>query len=458
MAEAVLETIRGRYEVLRVLGEGALGRTYLARDREAFEFVAIKELLPSRMKRWKDFDLFHRECNTLRGLSHAAIPRYIEDFIEEVDGGATRLFLVQEFVEGENLQDMLDKGRTFTEEEVREIMMQVLEVLEYLHRSTPPVIHRDIKPANLMYTPAGKIKLIDFGAVREAVTAQGLGSTVVGTFGYMPPEQYAGTSGPGTDLFALGATCVQLLTGRAPGELFEGLHTFRLPDELAVTLGMEQILLKMTEGEVSRRYGSAREVMMDLRSRFLMVSRATLRSQLPIPRALRPAPRPWPGFHLRDARLGYSHTGIIILSGLGAALVALFPVVAVFTGQAVWAVLGAFLSLCTAAMASAVTRHAREEVAIYRQGQYALGEVTGRYLSSTNDAGVHLTYRYKVGNSFLHGSIATADGAYQALSVGDPLGVLYLASAPQRHILYAVPAAWAKQQALPGRGDRHMLT
>jgi hypothetical protein len=456
--EPVIEVLRGRYEVLRVLGEGALGRTYLARDRVAFEQVALKELLPSRMKRWKDFDLFHRECSTLKGLSHPGIPRYIEDFVEEPEGGVSRLFLVQEFVAGQNLQDMLDEGRTFEEDEVRDIMTQTLEILSYLHTSDPPVIHRDIKPANLMYTPQGKIKLIDFGAVRESITADGIGSTVVGTFGYMPPEQYAGASSAGTDLFALGATCVQLLSGRAPGELFEGLHTFRLPDGLAVTLGLEFILLRMTEADVTRRYASAREVLVELRSRFLMVSRAVLRDALPIPRELRPAPRPWPGMHLRDAKLGYSHTGIIAFASAGAGLSVLFPIVVVFTGQAVWAVLGVFLALCTCAMASSVTRLARAEVEIYRQGQYTLGEVTGRFLSTTNSAGVHLTYRYKVGGGFEHGAIATADSAYQDLSVGDPLGVIYSPGAPRKHILYAVPAAWAKLQALPGRARAKQLT
>jgi hypothetical protein len=451
--------VRGRYELRRVLGEGALGRTYLAYNRSIFELVAIKELLPSRMKRWKDFDLFARECATLRSLEHPGIPRYVEDFIIEDEGGvASRLFLVQEFVEGEDLQEMLDRGHKFSEDEVREIALQVLNILDYLHHSTPPVIHRDIKPANLMMTAEGKVKLIDFGAVREAITADGMGSTVVGTFGYMPPEQYAGASSAGTDLFALGATCVQLLSGRAPGELFEGLHTFQLPEELEVSLGLEQILLKMTEAEVERRYQSAREVVMDLRSRFLMTSRAAVRSALPIPRELRPAPRPWPGFHLRDARLGWSHTGIIGLTLLGAAVSVLFPFVVLFIGQGAWAALGAFVSVCTCAMASAVSRHAREEVEVYRRGQYTLGEVTGRFLSSSNDAGVHLTYRYKVEGGFAHGSIATGDAAYQALSVGDPLGVLYMPDAPARHILYAVPAAWARQQALKGRGPQRLLT
>jgi hypothetical protein len=454
--EEVIEELKERYLVHHVLGEGALGRTYLATDKQGGQ-VAIKELLPSRMKRWKDFDLFHRECRVLEGLRHSGIPRYIEDFIIESAEQPARLFLVQEFISGRNLQDRLDAGERFKEEQVREIMLQVLEVLDYLHRATPPVIHRDIKPANIMLDDKGRVFLIDFGAVREAVTAEGIGSTIVGTFGYMPPEQYAGNSTAATDLFALGATCVQLLTGRAPGELFDGLHTFRLPAELEVTLGFEQILLKMTEGDHAQRYQSAAAVIVSLKSRFLMISRSTLSNALPIPRDIRPAPRPWPGFHLRDAALGWSHMWVIIIAAVGAFTALLLPIVSLWFGQGPMSILWFFGSISTVVMAVATSRRARAEVDIYRRGRYTLGEVTGRFLSSTNDAGVHLTYRYRVNASFEHGALATNDAAYQRLTVGDPLGVLYLEGEPAKHVLYAVPDEWAQRQALASRAEQKLL-
>ena len=336
------ELLKDRYEIVETLGEGALGRTMLARDRKrADSLVAVKELLPSRMKRWKDFDLFERECAVLQSLQHPGIPSYYEDFIIEPEEGAedvpARLFLVQEYVEGKNLQDRLDDGEVFDEARVRQIARDTLEILDYLHSLNPPVIHRDLKPANLMIQPGGKVRLIDFGAVREAVTADGVGSTIVGTFGYMPPEQYAGKSTPATDLFALGATCVQLLIGRPPGELFEGLHEFRIPDDLPVTLGFEKILLKLTEPEIERRFQSAVEVIEAIDDQFLMVPKEMLTGHLPIPHEIRGPVRPFPGFYLRDAYHGFSHLAVVLIAICCVTLSLVFPITVIATGQPVWA-------------------------------------------------------------------------------------------------------------------------
>lgn len=445
---SVKEILKGRYEVQHVLGEGALGRTMLALDREnAGAPVAVKELLPSRMKRWKDLDLFHRECQVLQALSHPGIPKYHEDF---TSGGGDeevppRLFLVQQFVEGKSLQDMLDEGETFDEARVRDVVTQLLGILEYLHTRNPPVIHRDIKPANLMMSPSGQVMLIDFGAVREAVTFDGVGSTIVGTFGYMPPEQYAGKSVPATDLFAVGAMCVQLLTGKAPSELFEGLHQFKIPADLPVTLGFERLLLKMTEPEVGRRFQSAREVLDELRTGFLMVPKAELTGVLPIPHEIRPAPRPFPGFFLRDAYHGRSHLFVVVMCVVGVLLTASSPILVWATGQGVFAVLGVFATFIAITLAATVTRKARTEIDVYRRGNYTLGEVTGVFWSGTTDA-TNLTYRYRVGEGFVHGCVSTRDKYYSALSAGDPIGVVYLPEEPTEHVMYAVPTAWSRKQ------------
>ena len=448
------EILKDRYEIVAVLGEGALGRTYLARDRaRGGSEVAIKELLPSRMKRWKDFDLFHRECATLRSLTHKGIPRYEEDFT--LEGAPTRLFLVQELVRGRSLADALDAGEVFEEAEVRRILERLLEIVHYLHTRSPPVIHRDIKPANIMLTPEGDVKLIDFGAVREAVTADGVGSTIVGTFGYMPPEQYAGQSVPATDLFAIGATCVQLLSGRPPAELFEGVHSLVIPEDLPVTLGFERVLMRLTEGEVTRRYQDAASALREVRARFLMIPRAAITGALPIPIALPPPPRRSPNFHLRDAYLGMSHLGVMTLSALGFLGTLILPVVLLVTWQLAWLVLALFLSVSAGAMMLPLWRSALADLEVYREGVYTIGEVTGRFLS---DGASHLTYRFRVGEGFVHGSLATRDEAYRKLGVGDPLGVLHLSDAPERHIMYAVPSDWARRHALPWRGGRSMLT
>ena len=422
----------------------------LAIDRKrGDQQVAIKELLPSRMKRWKDYDLFERECRTLRTLSHPGIPTYFDDFIiEDPNGGPARLFLVQEFVDGREIQEMLDDGGEFDEIKVRDIARRTLEILEYLHTLNPPVIHRDLKPANLMLTETGHVKLIDFGAVREAITADGIGSTIVGTFGYMPPEQYAGGSKPATDLFALGATCVQMLTGRPPGELFDGLHKFNIPDDLPVTLGFEKILLKLTEPEIEQRYQSARRVIDDLDEQFLMVPKESLVGHLPIPHRIRPAPRPTPGFYLRDAYHGLSHLAVVLLCVIAVLVSLAFPITVLATGQPAWAILGFFGTAMTAGMAIAVSAKARNEISVYQRGTYALGEITGRFQSTSSDAGTHLTYRYElIDGTYRHGSIATRDKAYRTLTPGDPVGVIYLPDEPTEHVMYAVPDEWSKKDS-----------
>ncbi len=453
------ELLKGQYEVQSVLGEGALGRTMLAADlKNSARLVAIKELLPSRMKRWKDLDLFHRECKTLQGLSHSGIPSYFEDFVIDADLDAPpRLFLVQEFVQGKSLQDLLDEGESFAEDRVRDIARQVLGILNYLHTRNPPVIHRDIKPSNLMVSSEGKVSLIDFGAVRESVTFDGLGSTIVGTFGYMPPEQYAGRSVPGTDLFALGATCVQLLTGKPPTDLLEGIHQFKIPADLPVTLGFENILLRLTEPEVDRRFLAASDVIHELDTGFLMVAKAEILGALPIPHQIRAAPRPFPGFFLRDAYLGQSHLAVLLLSSFGVMLSAAFPIVVLLSGQPEFAVLGAFATMIAAMMAASVTRKARREIDVYRRGIYALGEVTGVFLSSNVANATNLTYRYRVGQGFEHGALSTVDRDYQKLTPGDPIGVIYLADEPSEHVMYAVPRKWSNQQNT-GTSDRLLTT
>jgi len=448
------ELLAGRYEIVRVLGEGALGRTMLALDRRRGDGrVAIKELLPSRMKRWKDFELFHRECDTLQSLSHAGIPNYYEDFVLESEAdaeetSAARPFLVQEYVDGRSLQDMIDDGESFAEDQVRDWLVQALQILDYLHGLNPPVVHRDIKPANIMVTEKGRVMLVDFGAVTEAVTADGLGSTIVGTFGYMPPEQYAGMSVPATDLFALGATCVQLLAGTPPGELFEGIHEFRLPGDLPVTVGFEKILLRLTEPDVEDRYGSAGEVLEELSAQFLMVPKETTTGLLPIPYQIRPAPRPFPGFYLRDAYHGFSHLAVVLLAALGVALSLVFPITVIATGQPAWAIMGFFGTLVAILMAVQVSRKPRTEIGVYRRGVYTLGEITARFISTSSDVGAHLTYRYRVGDGFQYGCVSTRDAAYSALSLGDPVGVIYLPDEDGEHVLYAVPTAWSNRQTV----------
>lgn len=203
-----------------VLGE----RLAVHQQREVFaasdsqgRAVVLKRLQLGALSDWKTMELFEREARTLQALSHPRIPRLLNSFHAEHDG-RVELSLVMERIEGPSLAQRLAQGWRPNEAVVREIARQGLEILIWLHSQQPAVIHRDIKPSNLIWTDAGELYLIDFGAVRDIFVSKGA-STVIGTFGYMAPEQFAGQTEPASDLYSLGATLLHLLAGRPPAEI-----------------------------------------------------------------------------------------------------------------------------------------------------------------------------------------------------------------------------------------------
>lgn len=210
--------IHQRYRVVARIGRGAQGETFLARDERDGREVALKELDFAAIGSWDTVSLFEREAAVLGGLAHDNIPRIIESFRAEEDG-TLRLFLVQEFVAGKDLAKRLADGELFDERRLRGLANAVLEVLEYLHSHSPPVLHRDIKPANLVQRPDGTVALVDFGAAQGSQQ----GEAVIGTTGYMPAEHLMGRAVPSSDLFALGATLIHLATRKHPSDLGEGL-------------------------------------------------------------------------------------------------------------------------------------------------------------------------------------------------------------------------------------------
>ncbi|MEQ8960920.1 MAG: serine/threonine-protein kinase, partial [Coleofasciculus sp. C2-GNP5-27] len=181
--------------------------------------MALKALSLHHTGDWKQIELFEREAKVLAQLNYPTIPRYLDYF--QVETSEDRAFyIVQELAEGKSLADLVKNGWRTNESGVRQIATQVLETLVYLHQLNPPVVHRDIKPQNLIWGKEGKIFLVDFGAVQDTVRSTfAKGSTIVGTYGYMAPEQFRGQAVPATDLYGLGATVVFLLTHRCPSDL-----------------------------------------------------------------------------------------------------------------------------------------------------------------------------------------------------------------------------------------------
>jgi hypothetical protein len=213
------DVLEGRYEIVGLLGEGGAGRTYEAQDLTLERVVAIKALSVRSLRDWKALELFEREARVLRDLDHPGIPTYI-DAIKLEDQGGDAFCLVQEKVEGQHLGHRLAARRPIDEATCRGWAEQILHILIYLHERNPCTVHRDIKPHNLIERPDGRLALIDFGAVRDAARQQSsFASTVVGTYGYMAPEQLRGQASPAADLYGLGAALVALLTATDPAQL-----------------------------------------------------------------------------------------------------------------------------------------------------------------------------------------------------------------------------------------------
>jgi len=221
------ETLKGRYKILRSIGQGGMGCIYQAEDvRLEGRLCAVKEVqtdpnLPARTQQ-QARDQFYREASVLARLDHPNLPK-VSDFFSDND----RDYLVMDYVPGRDLKEIMDEarqnGRFLSETEVLGWAQQLMAALEYLHAQEPPIVHRDIKPSNLKLTPSGLLKLVDFGLVkllapdeRTVTVVQGLG-----TIFYTPLEQYGGDTGntdARADIYAFGATLYHLLTNEPPAE------------------------------------------------------------------------------------------------------------------------------------------------------------------------------------------------------------------------------------------------
>jgi hypothetical protein len=206
-----------RYLVLQTVGQGGMAAVYRALDTRTNGQVAIKEMSQDGLapdEEAEALEAFHAEAAMLQRLRHRNLPRVIEYFSE-----STRHYLVMEFVEGQTLEQRQQAagGKALPEAEVLGWAAQLCDVLTYLHTQRPPIIFRDLKPANIMLTPQGQIKLIDFGIARVFHPGRIKDTQVLGTPGYAPPEQYGkAQTDPRADLYALGVTLYQLLTGYDP--------------------------------------------------------------------------------------------------------------------------------------------------------------------------------------------------------------------------------------------------
>jgi serine/threonine protein kinase len=263
MAEVQKQLLCSRYQILRELGRGGFGITYLAKDVLSNFLCAIKKLDPLSADIETAKKLFHREVNILNNLqANKLIPKFFNYFEEEGN-----FYLVEEYIEGLPLTELLDEQ--WTESEVINFLRQILDVLASLHRRN--IIHRDVKPSNIIVRSEDKqFVLIDFGSVKQVdISYPSFQSphtqTMIGTPGYAPPEQMAGKPRFNSDIYSLGLTAIQLLTKMHPRELRrDDEDKIVWTQEFVINNSLGGILTKMVYNNPERRYQSVEEIVNDL--------------------------------------------------------------------------------------------------------------------------------------------------------------------------------------------------
>ena len=253
------EILRDRYRIVAPIGKGSMGTTYEAEDLTDYKRVAMKVVSLRQAQDWKIIELFDREARVLANLQHPGIPKYLDRFDEDTPSDR-RFYLVQALAPGESLAALVEKGWRPGRRRVKDMALQLLDILDYLHGLTPPVIHRDIKPQNIIRDGEGKLYLVDFGAVQDVYrNTLTRGGTFVGTLGYMPHEQFRGQVGAASDLYALGATLLFLLTGKSPAELPQQRMQIDFHRHVDISPEFARWLEKILAPAVEDRFGSARE-------------------------------------------------------------------------------------------------------------------------------------------------------------------------------------------------------
>ena len=288
------QILGGAYIPQKLLGKGGFGAAYLARDRYSPEFrkCVVKQFQPSNqfqentLKKAKR--LFKREAAVLArlGKEHPQIPQLYAFFpfiLEEAGEEKQFFYLVQEFIEGETLEEEVQKKGKLHEGEILEILENMLNILKFVHEHEHEgyqlIIHRDIKPSNLMRDRAGKLYLLDFGAVKRITgETNPPASTGIGSEGYAAPEQMQGQQVyPCTDLYALGATCLRLLRGKPIRDLYSAIKDLQNSDDnqwgwhqetSEISEGLATILKQMLQPKPKDRFQSAMEILEVLKEKF----------------------------------------------------------------------------------------------------------------------------------------------------------------------------------------------
>ncbi len=259
------DLLANRYRIISPLTEGGIGSVHLGYDIRLNKVCAIKELFKKRLEEMSKMEyeasinLFKKEVELLANLRHPNIPCVTDYFIEN-----ERYYLVMDYIDGKDLELTLDEEGAVSEKQVIEWAIQICRILEYLHGQFPPIIHGDIKPANLIIRKTdGAIILVDFGSASAATSKKTL-DTSYGTEGYAAPEQYLGKLDARCDIYSLGVTLYELLTGNLPEIAFEFGPLREARPDLPISEDIDNIVIKAVNFKPELRYDTAKQLKQDL--------------------------------------------------------------------------------------------------------------------------------------------------------------------------------------------------
>ncbi|MGV8118838.1 MAG: protein kinase [Candidatus Xenobiia bacterium LiM19] len=252
--------LKNRYKIEDTLGEGGFGKVFKVRDLQFQQrFVAIKQRIPIDPDDHREKELFEKEAHFLCMLRHPGIPEIFDYFSEQ---GCQ--FIVMQFIEGKSLDRLLrENSGVLREADAVPLMIEMINILSYLHSQSSPVVHRDIKPENIVKSLDGLIYLVDFGTSRQFNTARAKDTIRIGTCGYMAPEQFRGHSTPLSDIFSFGAAFHHLLSGIDPRDKKESeRYSFPRLRSINTTVSpeLEDLIDRCLKEKAEERTGSAEEM------------------------------------------------------------------------------------------------------------------------------------------------------------------------------------------------------
>jgi len=250
------QILDAKYEIIKVLGQGGMGTVYLCENNRLGNLWAIKEV----DSQWKNKIDFLAEPNILKNLSHIGIIRIIDIFYEN-----DNLYIVEDYIEGKTLKEHVDVNGPLSSAMVTDISLQLCSILDYLHSFNPPIVYRDLKPSNIIIRPNNKVVLIDFGIARAYKSSQEGDTMILGSMGYIAPEQLANVqSNAQTDIFSLGSTMFFMLTGKPVGISTEIMFEENRSKDGAK--GLIKIIEKASAIDPKNRYSDIKQMVTELKA------------------------------------------------------------------------------------------------------------------------------------------------------------------------------------------------